>query len=147
MHRTISSVISLHDRKLTAPNINIQLNQCREKNLSASTMIRRLSGAGLYGRTAVKNPQLRKQNHVKILSGPRRTKTAQQSSEIKSFGSKSLGQIERRFDERAYFRPLVERLPRMRKAVIGAKGGHFHEKFIFHFSFNLYLILFRKTCI
>ena len=39
--RTISSVTSLCDKRLTAPNITLQLNQCCEKNVPTS-VVRRL---------------------------------------------------------------------------------------------------------
>ena len=58
-------VTSLHDRRLTTPNITAQLNQCCEKNVSTFTVRRRLCEAGLYGRIVVKKPVLRKQNYVK----------------------------------------------------------------------------------
>ena len=54
------NVTSSYDRKLTAPNTTAQLNQGHEKNVSTSTVRRRLSEAGLYGRIAVKKPLLRK---------------------------------------------------------------------------------------
>ena len=59
-------VICLHDRRLTAPNITAQLNQCQEKNVSTST-VRRIFEAYLYGRNDVKKPLFRKQNNVKRL--------------------------------------------------------------------------------
>ena len=52
-------VTSLHDRRLTTSNITAQLNQSREKMLT-STVKRRLSEAGLYGRNVVKKAVLRK---------------------------------------------------------------------------------------
>ena len=59
-------VTSLHDRRLTAPNISTEQKQCCEK-MSTSTVRRRLCEAGLYGRIAVKKPLLRKQNDVRML--------------------------------------------------------------------------------
>ena len=41
-------VTSLRDRRLTAPNITSQLNKRNKKNLSTSTVKRRLFEAGLY---------------------------------------------------------------------------------------------------
>ena len=41
-------VTRLCDRRLTAPNIAAQLNQCREKNVSTSTVRRRLCEAGPF---------------------------------------------------------------------------------------------------
>ena len=60
-------VTSLHDRRLTAPNITAQLNQCHENSVPTFTVRRRLCEAGLYDRIAVKKPLLRKQNNVKRL--------------------------------------------------------------------------------
>ena len=42
-------VKSLHERRLTTANLTAQLNQCCEKNVSTSTVRRRLSEACLYG--------------------------------------------------------------------------------------------------
>ena len=53
-------VTSLCDRRLTAPYITAQLNQYHEKDVSTSTMRRRLCEAGLYGKITVK-PLLRLQ--------------------------------------------------------------------------------------
>ena len=47
-------VTSLFDRRLTAPNMTAQLDQYYEKNVSTSTVKRRLCEAGLFGRIAVK---------------------------------------------------------------------------------------------
>ena len=60
-------VASLHDRRLTAANINVQLNQCHEKYMSTFTVRRKLCEAGLYGRIVVKKPPLMMQNNVKML--------------------------------------------------------------------------------
>ena len=55
-------VTSLHEGRLT-----VQLNQCQEKNVSISTVRRRLCEAGQYGRIVVKKPLFRKQNNIKML--------------------------------------------------------------------------------
>ena len=68
MQTIISSVTSLRDRRLTAPNITAQLNQSHEKNETTSTVRRRLYEAGLYGRIDVKKSLLGKQNNVKRLN-------------------------------------------------------------------------------
>ena len=60
-------VTSMCDRRLTTPNITVQLNQYCEKNLSTSTVQRRLYETGLYDIIGVKEPLLRKQNNVKRL--------------------------------------------------------------------------------
>ena len=56
-------VTSLHDRRLTAPNITASLNQCREPPPRQKTCQHPLweedTEAGLYGRIAVKKPLLR----------------------------------------------------------------------------------------
>ena len=52
-------VTSLRDRRVTAPNITAQLNQCHKKNESIFTLKRRLCEAGLYGRISVKKPLLK----------------------------------------------------------------------------------------
>ena len=81
------------DRKLTAPNITAQLNQCHEK--ICRHLVRE---DGLYGRIAVNKSLLRKQNNVKRLQWVKTIVTRQVSSRIKTFGltnqsSKSLLQI------------------------------------------------------
>jgi hypothetical protein len=58
---------SLCDRRLTARNINIKLNQCCDKNLSTSTIHRRLSKATLNWGIALKKLLLMPQNIVKRL--------------------------------------------------------------------------------
>ena len=57
-------VTSLHDRRLTAPNITAQLNKHCEKK---STVRIRLCEASLYGRIGVKKPLFTKHNNVKRL--------------------------------------------------------------------------------
>ena len=66
------------------------------KNVSTSTVRRRLYEAGLYDRIAVKNHCWGSKIISKGSGEPRHTKTGQQTSRIKSFrlqSSKSLGQI------------------------------------------------------
>ena len=77
-------IISLCDRRLTAPNITAQLNQCRENNVSTSTERRTLCEAGLYERITVKKPLLRKQNNVKRLRWAKARKdwTAEQWNKV-----------------------------------------------------------------
>ena len=60
-------VPSLRDRRLIAQNISAQVIQCHKKNVSLSSVRRRLCEAGLSGRIAFKKPLLRKQNNVKRL--------------------------------------------------------------------------------
>ena len=57
------------DRILTAPNSTTLLNQSRLKNVSTSTVRRRLCEAGLYSKNIVKKPLSKKQNNVKKLQG------------------------------------------------------------------------------
>ena len=63
VQKTISS--ELRDKRLTAPNITPQLDQCSEKEVSTSTVRRRLCKADLYGRIEIQKPLLRKQDNVK----------------------------------------------------------------------------------
>ena len=49
-----SRVSSLHDRRLTAPNITAQLNQCHEKMYQHPLTLRRPCEAGLYGKIVKK---------------------------------------------------------------------------------------------
>ena len=58
-------VDSLRDTRVTVTNLTAQLNQCREKNISTSTVRRRLCETVLYGRITVKKPLLRKKNNLK----------------------------------------------------------------------------------
>ena len=58
-------VTILCDRRLTATNNTAQLNQYHEKNVSISTLKRRLCETHLYGRMVAKKPLLRKQNNLK----------------------------------------------------------------------------------
>ena len=57
------TVISLCYRRLTGPNITAQLNQFYEKNVSTSTVRKRLCQAGLYGRITVKKTLSGKQDN------------------------------------------------------------------------------------
>lgn len=50
---------SKRNRRLTAPDINRELNKTRSNKVSVSTVKNRLSAAGLRGRVAVKKPLLR----------------------------------------------------------------------------------------
>ena len=61
-----SRVTSLRERRLAALNITTRLKQC-PKNVSKSTVKRRLCEVRLYGRIAIKKPLLRKQSNVKKL--------------------------------------------------------------------------------
>ena len=54
MQGKISSEPPVCVTRVTAPSITAQLNQCREKNVSKSTVRRRLCETGLYDRIAVK---------------------------------------------------------------------------------------------
>ena len=61
-------ITSLHNRRLTAPNITAQLNLCYEKkNVNIHCEGETECEVDLYGRIAVKKPLLRKQNNVKRL--------------------------------------------------------------------------------
>ena len=53
--------------KKTAPEIQADFNRSHEKNISVSTVQRRLRSAGLYGRIAVRKPLLRAINKKKRL--------------------------------------------------------------------------------
>ena len=104
-------VTSLCDRRLTAPNFTAQMNQCCEKYVSISPMRRRLCEADLYGRIAIKKPQLRKQNNVKRLQWVKTRKdlTTEQwnkvlwthESKLKIFQSNRGYYVRRRVGERA----------------------------------------------
>ena len=58
----------MHDRRLTGQQLQAQLNNGRSKELSVSTVKRRLPAAGLTGRVEVRNPLLRWQNKKKRLA-------------------------------------------------------------------------------
>ena len=58
-------VNSLRDRRFTGQQIQAQLNTGRSKEVSVSTVKRRLRAAGLTGRVAVRKPLLRWQNKKK----------------------------------------------------------------------------------
>lgn len=61
-------VTSLRDRRLTGQQLQAQLNSGRSKQVSVSTVKRRLRAAGLIGRVAARKPLLRHQNKTKRLS-------------------------------------------------------------------------------
>ena len=61
-------VTSLRNRRLTAPEIQAQLNATRSTDVSTSTVQRRLRDAGLKGRIAAKKPLLRVINRKKRLA-------------------------------------------------------------------------------
>ena len=61
-------VNSLRDRRLTGQQLQAQLNTGRSKQVSVSTVKRRLRAAGLTGRVAVRKPLLRWQNKKKRLA-------------------------------------------------------------------------------
>ena len=63
-------VNSLRDRRLTGQQLQVQLNTGRSKEVSVSTVKRRLRDAGLTGRVAVRKPLLRWQNKKKRLAWP-----------------------------------------------------------------------------
>ena len=99
-------ITSLHDRRLTTPNITAQLNQCCEKNMPTSTARRRHCEAGLYDTIAVNKTLSRKQNNIKRLqwSKPHKDWTIKLWNKVlMNQSSKSLGPIRGwwRVDERA----------------------------------------------
>ena len=55
----ILRVNSLRDRRLTGQQLQAQLNTGRSKEVSVSTVKRRLRSAGLTGRVAIRKPLLR----------------------------------------------------------------------------------------
>ena len=61
-------VNSLRDRRLTGQQLQAQLNSGRSKQVSVSTVKRRLRAAGLTGRVAARKPLLRRQNKTKRLA-------------------------------------------------------------------------------
>ena len=61
-------VNSLRDRRLTGEQLQAQLNTGRSKEVSVSTVKRRLRAAGLTGRVAVRKLLLRWQNKKKRLA-------------------------------------------------------------------------------
>ena len=58
----------MRDRRLTGQQLQAQLNTGRSKEVSVSTVKRRLRAAGLTGRVAVRKPLLRWQNKKKRLA-------------------------------------------------------------------------------
>uniref|UniRef100_A0A672IYI2 Transposase Tc1-like domain-containing protein n=1 Tax=Salarias fasciatus TaxID=181472 RepID=A0A672IYI2_SALFA len=56
------------DRRLTGQPLQAQLNSGRSKQVSVSTVKRRLPAAGLTGRVAARKPLLRRQNKTKRLA-------------------------------------------------------------------------------
>lgn len=58
-------VTSKRNRRLTAPEIRVEVNKSREKPVSVSTVQRRLRDAKLFGRVAVRKPLLKPQNKKK----------------------------------------------------------------------------------
>ena len=97
-------VISLCDRRLTAPNISAQLNQWCEKNVSTSPVKRRLYEAGLYGRTVVKRPILRKEiqcQKAPVGQGAQRLGLWTDELKFKIFGSNRRVYVQQRVGERA----------------------------------------------
>ena len=68
---------SLRDRRVTAPNISTELNQCRESSVSLFTVGRRLCEADLYGEISVNKSILRTKNNDKCSSESRCTKNEQ----------------------------------------------------------------------
>ena len=58
----------MRDRRLTGQQLQAQLNTGRSKEVSVSTVKRRLRAAGLTGRVAVRKPLLRWKNKKKRLS-------------------------------------------------------------------------------
>ncbi|MBN3271930.1 AFF4 protein, partial [Polyodon spathula] len=75
------SVTSLRNRRLTAPEIQAQLNATRSTDVSTSTVQRRLHEAGLTGRIAANKPLLRVQNKRKRLAWAKSGKPSQHNSE------------------------------------------------------------------
>ena len=65
-------VINLYDRRLTAPNVTAQLNQCCEK-MHQHPLWEDTVNLAYVARIAARKPLLRKQNNVKCSSGPRCT--------------------------------------------------------------------------
>uniref|UniRef100_A0A8C6PQ34 Transposase Tc1-like domain-containing protein n=1 Tax=Nothobranchius furzeri TaxID=105023 RepID=A0A8C6PQ34_NOTFU len=61
-------VNSLSDRRLTGQQLQAQLNSGRSKQVSVSTVNRRLGAAGLTGQVAARKPLLRRQNKRKRLA-------------------------------------------------------------------------------
>uniref|UniRef100_A0A0F8APK2 Transposable element Tc1 transposase n=1 Tax=Larimichthys crocea TaxID=215358 RepID=A0A0F8APK2_LARCR len=61
-------VHSLRDRRLTGQQLQAQLNSGHSKQVSVSTVKRRLRAEGLKGRVAARKPLLRCQNETKRLS-------------------------------------------------------------------------------
>lgn len=58
-------VTSKQNRRLTAPEIRVEVDKSREKPVSVSTVKRRLRDANLFGRVAVRKPLLKPRNKKK----------------------------------------------------------------------------------
>ena len=82
-------VTSLRNRRLTAPEIQAQLNATRSTDVSTSTVQRRLRDAGLKGRIAAKKPLLRVINRKKRLAWAKNTETGHLRSGSQSYGRTS----------------------------------------------------------
>ena len=100
MQKTISSVTSLPDRRLTAPNITAQQNQYCGKKIDQHPLWEDSAKLAYMAELLSRNYCWRNQTISKGSSGPRYTKTEQWSSGIKSFvlmkqSLKYLGQIGR----------------------------------------------------
>lgn len=63
----VITLISKRDRRKTAVEIQADFNRGCDKNVSASTIKRRLRNTGLFGRVAVSKPLLRRGNKLKRL--------------------------------------------------------------------------------
>uniref|UniRef100_A0A8C4EPW0 Transposase Tc1-like domain-containing protein n=1 Tax=Dicentrarchus labrax TaxID=13489 RepID=A0A8C4EPW0_DICLA len=64
----VSVINSFRDRRLTGEQLQAQLNSGRNKQVSVSTVKRRLRAAGLTGRVAARKQLLRCQNKNKRLA-------------------------------------------------------------------------------
>ena len=84
-------VTSLRNRRLTAPEIQAQLNATRSTDVSTSTVQRRLRDAGLKGRIAAKKPLLRIINteEEKTCLAQKKTETGHLRSGSHSYGRTS----------------------------------------------------------
>lgn len=60
-------LLSKRNRRLTAPEITAEMNRTRNRNVSVSTVKRRLKEANLHGRIATRKPLLRRGNKQKRL--------------------------------------------------------------------------------
>lgn len=103
-------VISLRNRRMTAPEIQAQLNETRSTDISSSTVKRRLRTAGLMGRVAARKPLLRTINKKKrlIWAKKHRSWTSEEwksvlwtdESKFEIFGSNRRVYVRRREGER-----------------------------------------------